>query len=82
LSTISGMAKSINSELDIHARLIDRLDDDALKYKESLSGLNSRVEKAIEETGGGPKYILGAIVAVVGLIVLIALIVVIKNLVG
>ncbi|KAL0487778.1 syntaxin [Acrasis kona] len=81
LNQIGGIAKGINSELDLHAKMIDRLDDDALKYKDSLSSLNSRVEKAIEQTGGGPKYILGAILSVIALIVFLALIVAIKNLV-
>jgi len=82
LNTMTGMATAISSELDLHAKMIDRLDDDAEKYKKSLDQLNVKVEKIIEDTGGAPKYIIGAIISVVGLVVLIFLIVAVKNLVG
>jgi hypothetical protein len=80
LDTISGVASSIHSELDIHAAMIDKLDNDADRYKKSLDQLNIRVEKIIEDTGGAPKYIIGAIISVVGLVVFLFLIIALKNL--
>jgi len=70
LNTIQNIANEIGLELDKQAIMLDKMSVDVDKYNEKLGHLNSDLDKAIEQVGGGTRLMIIGII----LIIIIALI--------